>query len=239
VNWWFFLTFAPVAAGLLAVASILRKPDPGHWYRWARIGLVLFALWLTRLFLILFEMGRYPALVMDPAFYAVAFGVGTVFLLIYLLVVEGTSPKAVGWVLPRETAGKTLVAGVLGAILILGVSAACYAPTVGINLAPEVTAPKVWTAIFFGLGAIYEEWFFRGRLYQVLKTRYSVGTANALQALAFAAIHVGYLSTAFWALDYWLILLLGVITGWLAERHGLVASALCHGLFVFVGALTI
>lgn len=84
--------------------------------------------------------------------------------------------------------------------------------------------PEFWGRYFLVVG-ISEEFVFRGYFLNVLLTRYSLTTANIIQAVAFASLHIPrYLTTVpamipmAWISNLVSVAALGALFGWLYAR---------------------
>jgi membrane protease YdiL (CAAX protease family) len=189
----------------------------------------------------------------EPAFLAF---LGGIFLLLSVGLVYLGFTRWVGvdiraWWLGRRLRGD-LVWGVVGVVAILAVTvvgvlglsavggldpapgpggAPATAPTPGAEggPGPVVTLLLGW---FFGfaIAAFQEETLFRGFLQRLLQERHGRTTAVVGQAVVFALAHLGYYPVSAWPLLV-VVLLVGLVTGWLADRRGtLLAAGLAHGI---------
>lgn len=100
-----------------------------------------------------------------------------------------------------------------GAVLVTAIFVAGFAALVVTGQARMITAAPVWRALVLhaipatALVALYEEFLFRGYLFQVLAQRFRPWPAILIFALAFGALHypnpgvtfVGAAATAFWS----------------------------------------
>ncbi|WP_158601131.1 CPBP family intramembrane glutamic endopeptidase [Haloplanus aerogenes] len=84
----------------------------------------------------------------------------------------------------------------------------------------------------FAIAAFQEETLFRGFLQRYLQQRHGRTTAIVGQSVVFTLAHLGYYPVSAWPLLL-VVFLVGLVTGWLADRRGtLLAAGLAHG---FVG----
>lgn len=232
----FFAVFLPIVVAALLIVSKLKERCPQKiWLRFLIIEIVLF---LTRVFLLVFDLGSFPDLEMDPLFYALAFFMGLGFMYVYVTKIEGATLKSVGWFFKVNNVGKQLLYGFLGCIALLIASVGLMAVLLDYQLSTDLSigADQFITALFFGLGAIYEEWFFRGLIYQ--KTDLTSIQKISISSLMFLGIHVGYLSFTGYGVYYITMAIMALMLGYLAYKLGIISSATAHGFYVFIGALT-
>lgn len=191
----------------------------------------------------------------DPLFLAFLAGV---FLLLSVGLVYIGFTRWVGvdlraWWVDRAQLRGDLLWGVIGTIAVLvamlgGVLAlSAVLPGLGpVGAAGAAPAPTVtestgagWATTlllgwFFGfaIAAFQEETLFRGFLQGLLRERYGRLTAVVGQAAVFALAHLLYYPISAWPLVV-VVLLVGLVTGWLVDRRGtLMAAGIAHG---FVG----
>jgi membrane protease YdiL (CAAX protease family) len=191
----------------------------------------------------------------DPLFLAF---LGGIFLLLSVGLVYLGFTRWVGvdlraWWFDRQRLRGDLLWGVLGILLVLaatlggtlaltalfpglapvGEAGAAPAPTVAAGAATGF-AVNLLLGWFFGfaIAAFQEETLFRGFLQGLLQERYGRVVAIVGQAAVFALAHLGYYPVSAWPLLL-VVFLVGIVTGWLADRRGtLLAAGIAHG---FVG----
>ena len=130
-----------------------------------------------------------------------------------------------------------------GGVLALTALVPGLAPVTGAGAAPAPPisqeeaggfAVNLLLGWFFGfaIAAFQEETLFRGFLQNLLQDRYGRLVAIGGQAAVFTLAHLGYYPVSAWPLLL-VVLLVGLVTGWLVDRRGTLLSAgLAHG---FVG----
>lgn len=236
-NLLFFAAFLPIVFVALLIVNLLKNKYPEKiWIRFLVIEMVLF---LTRVFLLLFNMGSFPELEMDPVFYTLAFFMGLVMMFVYVTKIERINLSEIGWKLKNNHVEKQILLGLVGCVVLLIVSVGLMMLLIDyeLNTSLSVDANQFITALFFGLGAIYEEWFFRGLIHkqESLSSTQKVLISSAM----FLGIHIGYLSFIGFGVYYITMAMMALLLGFLAEKVGIISSATAHGVYVFIGALTV
>ena len=234
-NLFYFVIFTPILIGALLIAYKFNDEK----YRYLRFGIIIGIFLLTRIFLTIFNVGIFPSLVNDILFYVLAFTMGMVLVCIYAIKIENKDLKQMFW-WPEDKVKRiySILFGIGGAIVILLIATglmSIFGPP-AINLETEIDG--IIVAIFFGLGAIYEEIFFRSILQNTLtEDLQDENKAILIQALLFTFIHLFYLPFDGYGILYLTIFLMALILGFLKSKQGLVASILAHGLFVFLASM--
>ncbi|MFC6865141.1 type II CAAX prenyl endopeptidase Rce1 family protein [Halomicroarcula sp. GCM10025817] len=191
----------------------------------------------------------------DPLFLAF---LGGVFLflsvgLVYLGFTRWVGVDLRAWWVERGRLRGDLAWGIVGTIAVLlatlggGLAISAMLPGLGqVGTAGAAPAPAVsgstgtdWVTTlllgwFFGfaIAAFQEETLFRGFLQGLLRERYGRAVAVVGQAAVFALAHLTYYPVSAWPLVL-VVLLVGLVTGWLVDRRGtLLAAGIAHG---FVG----
>ena len=225
-----------------------------------RRGLVLLATFVVVRAVLARVWDRYfgGAYSTEPAFLAFLGGTFLVLSvgLVYLGCTRWVGVDLRAWWLDRRRLRGDLLWGVVGVVAILvvtvvgvlGLSAVGgIDPTAGAGGAPA-TAPTPEPGVesgpgpvtnlllgwFFGfaIAAFQEETLFRGFLQRLLQARHGRVVAIAGQSAVFTLAHIGYYPVSAWPLLL-VVFLVGLVTGWLADRRGtLLAAGLAHG---FVG----
>ncbi|MBD3352837.1 MAG: CPBP family intramembrane metalloprotease [Candidatus Lokiarchaeota archaeon] len=236
-NLWFFIAFIPLILLTFVGLNILKKKkNEKIIYRFILIEILLF---LTRVFLLVFDMGAFPYLVMDPIFYILAFIMGVLLMYVYLYKVEKKDFAYIGWFRENLNLFKDIVAGILGCVILVVISVLLMMGLSDYTLITEfnISIDKFVTALFFGFGAIYEEWFYRGFLlkYEKLNERNRV----IFSSLMFVGIHLGYLPLTGYGMFYISITIMAFMLAFLAKKFSILSSTVAHGLFVFIGIITI
>ena len=115
----------------------------------------------------------------------------------------------------------------------VGAAGAAPAPTVTASTGTDwVTTLLLGWFFGFAIAAFQEETLFRGFLQGLLRERYGRAVAVVGQAAVFALAHLTYYPISAWPLVL-MVLLVGLVTGWLVDRRGtLLAAGIAHG---FVG----
>jgi len=191
----------------------------------------------------------------DPAFLAF---LGGIFLflsvgLVYLGFTRWVGVDLRAWWLDRDRIRGDLAWGLVGVVAILVVTVVgvlalsavgAVDPSAGARSAPTPSVAdgggptgavtNLLLGWFFGfaIAAFQEETLFRGFLQRVLQQRHGRVTAVVGQSAVFTLAHLGYYPVSAWPLLL-VVFLVGLVTGWLADRRGtLLAAGLAHG---FVG----
>jgi len=141
-----------------------------------------------------------------------------------------TSWRDLGW--RRKGLVKAIGLGLLGFVLLF-VNTMVWPFVGGATEPPKLITPGparlLLVAFFaFGIAAWVEENLFRGYLQPILAKSVSLWMAIVIQALLFAAAHLGWFTRP---LDFASAFVAGLILGWLRGRdRSLVAPFLAHGL---------
>lgn len=246
-NLWFFALFGPV----FLIAWYFLARIEGKKYRYLRYLIVIAVLFLTRLFLVIFDLGVFPNLEYDPLFYALALVFGILFTFYYLQKIEHFySFEQMGWRFETVSSKQRsqvrdilnhLFIGLIGGIIILLMAALLTGLVEPVDLsALTFTLDKIITVILFALGGIYEEGFFRGLLQTDFTEKYGSIQANLYQALAFLAIHTFYFPFSFLGLvNYLVIFIMALILGLIKAKYSLYASSVAHSFFVLMAGLLV
>ena len=171
------------------------------------LGIFLF----TRILLTMFDVGIFPNLVNDVLFYLLAFILGMLLIYLYVVKIESKDLKEFYWI--HEKRGYSLLFGILGALILLLLSSGFMMIMGPLNMNIENSIDGIIVAILFGLGAIYEEIYFRGILQDTIAQDLDEKKAIIIQAFAFLAIHLFYLPFDGFGMYYWTILLMGLLLG--------------------------
>ena len=136
-----------------------------------------------------------------------------------------------------------VLAATVGGVLALTALVPGLAPVAGAGAAPAPTVTQGEAAGFvvnlllgwffgFAIAAFQEETLFRGFFQNLLEEQYGRVVAIVGQAAVFTLAHLGYYPVSAWPLLL-VVLLVGLVTGWLVDRRGTLLSAgIAHG---FVG----
>ncbi len=233
-NLLFFAVFLPIIIiALLFLIGLKNKLPKKVIIRIITIELVLFS---TRIFLLIFDMGQFPDLVYDPLFYLLALVMGAGFMYYYVRKIEEKKLTEFGWKITDDL-WKQIGIGIGAAIILLLVSLALQLLITDktFSMRPSYNWDLMLTALFFGLGAFYEEWFFRGFLFTYDK--WSEREQIILSSIMFFAIHIGYLPVEGYFIYYLLMLLFSFILGILGKKVGIIASGTCHFVYVVFAIL--
>lgn len=233
-NLLFFAVLIPIIIiALLFLIGLKKKIPQKMTIRIITIELVLFS---TRIFLIIFDMGQFPDLVYDPLFYFLALVMGAGFMYYYIRKIEEKKLTKFGWKITDDF-WKQIGIGITTAFILLLFSLALQLlitdKTFSMNI--NYSWDLIHTAIFFGLGAFYEEWFFRGLLFTYDK--WSERRQIVLSSVMFFAIHIGYLPVQGYFIYYILMLIFSFSLGILGKKVGILASGTCHFLYVLLAII--
>ena len=149
----FLLVYLPLLALGVGVLLFLKKKRLG-WVelRFAIIALMLFA---GRLLLIAFGLGQFPNIAYDPIFYGIILIAGLGIMMFYVREIENMHIRQLGkW---KEQPIRQIIVSIVvtGLLLLSSVLILFIAINYRVNTRPEITVDKFFTALFFGLGAIY------------------------------------------------------------------------------------
>ena len=136
-------------------------------------------------------------------------------------------------VLAATLGGTLALAALFPGLAPVGEAGASPSPTVATGAASDfaVTLLLGWF-LGFAIAAFQEETLFRGFLQSILQDRYGRIVAIVGQAALFALAHLGYYPVSAWPLLL-VVFLVGIVTGGLVDRRGmLLAAGIAHG---FVG----
>jgi len=121
----------------------------------------------------------------------------------------------------------------VSSVITFGAASIFYTPSISIRVLTPLTVVglvSVHSLIVFA--PLAEELFFRGMLYPLLKTQFSVGAAMGVVSVVFALSHLTG------GLGLFLTLLSGLFYVWLYEKHGnLTVPILAHALENMIGVV--
>lgn len=234
IHFAYFLVYVPILA--IAIAVMLHLKKRKLWTVEVRFAIIAVLLFLGRMLLLPFGLGQFPNIAFDPLFYALLLIIGLGLMMFYVREIENYRIRELGkW---KEQLAKQIVVGILGAVSLLLFSVLMLFIAVNYRLTtPEITVDKFFTALFFGLGAIYEEWFFRGVM---LKYRQWWALKQiVISSIVFFVIHIGYLPFTGYGVYYFIMLVFSFSLAFNAKYVGILSSTLIHFIFVFVSVITI
>ena len=153
----FFLIFIPI----IVLGAFILKAIKGDKYKYHRYFLVCAILLIGHIILPFANVGIFPDLKYDILFYALLLLGGTFFIYFNIRVIEEKKLKEIGW--DSKNPLKDIVIGLIFGLILLIISALLLTPFQSISTDQiSISIEKVIVAILFSLGAIYEEWYFRG-----------------------------------------------------------------------------
>lgn len=170
---------------------------------------------------------------------------GLLLLVLYLLVAWRYSQpfwRSLGWFWPVPWGWRCLAAGPVLAVAIGALGVLFRAPELP-DPVKELVTTRLSLAIVMlfvtVLGPIYEELFFRGFLFPLLRKSFGAAAGIVLSALPFALLHGGQYQWAWQQIT--LVGIAGLVFGYVRHRAGsTAASTILHGCFnltQFVGFL--
>lgn len=231
----FFAIFAPmIVLGYLVLFYL--KDDK---YKYLSYALICVMLLIGHIILPFMSVGVFPSLVYDPLFYALLFASGMIFTVIFIKNIKKKSFQEIGW--DSSNILKDIGIGLVFSLILLVLAALMLLPFQGLSMEGiSFSLDKVLTATFFAAGAIYEECLFRGVLQKDLEETFDYKKAIIIQGFAFLAINLFYFPFDIAGLiNYTMMLILSLLTGVLAYKYSLYASATAHVVFVLLAGLLV
>ncbi len=231
INLLFFAIVAPITIG---VGVFLMKRDPER-DRLLIIIILSVLLFGVRVLLVPFAntIGIMPYLVYDIIFYTLLTIFGIIITILYVIKVEKTSLKDLGWKTTDKK--KTLIYGLISYLPLVAFLPLVVVLT-GIDVTVSITWEKIVLGVEFGflLGGFYEETMFRGIIQKNLGKSLSEKQTVIATALIFTATHLWYLPFIGYGIYYFFVLLMAFILSIVRLKTDLIASAILHGGIVFV-----
>ena len=231
INLVYFILVIPVVILFYFIDSRLRKKNNNA----LNIVVLSILLFTVRLCLVLFgnTIGIMPYLVEDVVFYVLLLCFGIGFTMIYVLKIEKTSFKELGW--EAQDYKKSVLYGLLGFIPLV-----CLFPVMilltNIQISIAITLEKVVVALCFTiLGAFYEELMFRGIIQNKYKEMFPDDKKVILfTALTFTLTHLFYLPFIGFGIFYIFVFIMALLLSVLRLKTDQLACAILHGGIVFI-----
>ena len=234
-NYWFFVIFITLVIIAFLIFYYLKEDK----FKYLRFSFLCVVLLIGHIALPFYDVGIFPNLVYDPLFYLLLFLIGMTFTFLYINKIEQKSFQEIGW--KSSNLLKEIVIGLVFGVILLLFAAIIMLPFQTTNLENISFFPeKIFTVIFFALGAIYEECLFRGFLQEELEKEFEITKVIIIQALAFLAINLFYFPfNSLGLINYLVMFIMALLLGFLAYKYSLFCSATVHVFFVlFAGLLT-
>ena len=231
INLVYFAIVVPVVILFYFIDLKLRKKDNIA----LNIVVLSILLFIVRLCLVLFgnTIGIMPYLVEDVIFYVLLLCFGIGFTIIYVLKIEKTSFKKLGWEI--QDYKKSVLFGLIGFIPLI-----CLFPVIivltNIQISIAITIEKVIVALCFTiLGAFYEEIMFRG----IIQNKYKEMVPDDKKVILFTALtftltHLFYLPFIGFGIYYIFVFVMALILSMLRIKTDQLACAILHGGIVFI-----
>ena len=231
INLVYFIIIIPVVVIFYFINLKLRKKDNIV----LDIIVLSLLLFLVRLFLVLFAntIGIMPYLIEDVIFYGLLLCFGIGFTVIYVLRIEKTTFKILGWEV--EDYKKSILFGLIGFIPLVALFPVIIILT-NIQISIAITIEKVFVALSFTiLGAFYEEIMFRGIIQNKFKEIFPDDKKVIFfTALTFTLTHLFYLPFIGFGIFYIFVFVMALILSFLRIKTDQLACAILHGGIVFI-----
>ena len=162
-----------------------------------------------------------------------------IFTIILLFKIEQKNFKEIGW--KSTNIIRDIGIGIAFCILLLIISTILMITAQIIVLTEiNITFDKFFTALFFALGAIYEDCLFRGYFQQELEKTYSSKKSILIQSLTFLFINLFYFPFDISGIiNYIVLFIMAIIIGFLAKKYSLYSANATHFFFILIAGLLI